>query len=541
MKVISFLIQGSVKRVLLTAVLSVLASFFYLKGITYFKGIVSFNEENMFAPFLIMASFFLASSIIYILANNFITEHFELKISKTRVDYSQKVLKSPYEKTEVISKSITPILFNDTVTLGVFAKTFPEFIVSTCTLLSIWGYMFTISWPFTISFILIFALNACAILLTQKFLFKAEQKAVNERNLLHKKLNGLVSGIKELTLNISHKKVYANEIIGEISSQYAQTSIKRSKVLLSVNKSSETFLLISFGLLVLIAYNNFGIGTTLFLEFFTMITFSLPSLIKIGLFFSNLKKAEVAFEQLNSLSETIKKMDNSHVIAKPTGTLPPSPPNETFIKIQDITYQYGGNELNDFSVGPFNFEIKENEMLIIKGGNGSGKTTLIKLLMGLYTPTSGSIYFKNQEISKENLEEYRNNFSVVFADSFVFQDLRYIKHDRVKELAKKYLEILEINDKVKFDNGVKLSTTSLSMGQMSRLNLFRALLEDKSIYVFDEWAANQDPYFKAKFYNVILPDLKKDGKTIIAISHDDKYYHISDRRLTVSQGVVTKT
>ena len=124
----------------------------------------------------------------------------------------------------------------------------------------------------------------------------------------------------------------------------------------------------------------------------------------------------------------------------------------------------------------------------------------------------------------------------MFADSYVFQDLRYIQHERVDELKERYLDVLEIRNKVSFDDGIQLSTTDLSMGQMSRLNLFRSVLEDKEIYVFDEWAANQDPHFKAKFYNEIIPQLKKEGKTLIIISHDEQYFHVADRRVTVSQG-----
>ena len=172
---------------------------------------------------------------------------------------------------------------------------------------------------------------------------------------------------------------------------------------------------------------------------------------------------------------------------------------------------------------------------LINGGNGSGKTTLIKVLTGLYNPSHGYIQYMNTKIDYSNLSTYRNLFSAVFADSYVFQDLRYIKHNKVDMLKEFYLDLLEIRDKVTLNDGIQLSTTNLSMGQMSRLNLFRSLLEDKDIYVFDEWAANQDPYFKAKFYNEIIPYLKKEGKTVVIISHDEHYYHVADRRVTVSQ------
>jgi putative ATP-binding cassette transporter len=89
--------------------------------------------------------------------------------------------------------------------------------------------------------------------------------------------------------------------------------------------------------------------------------------------------------------------------------------------------------------------------------------------------------------------------------------------------------------KVKINDGV-LSTTDLSQGQRKRLALLTAYLEDRPIYIFDEWAADQDPVFKSVFYYQILPDLKGRGKTIIVISHDDRYYDVADRIIKLEQG-----
>lgn len=97
------------------------------------------------------------------------------------------------------------------------------------------------------------------------------------------------------------------------------------------------------------------------------------------------------------------------------------------------------------------------------------------------------------------------------------------------------MQQLSLNEKITLQELV-ISDTNLSFGQRGRINLFRALLEDKSIYLFDEWAANQDPHFREKFYSEIIPMLKHKGKTVILISHDDKYYHLADRVVTFSSG-----
>jgi putative pyoverdin transport system ATP-binding/permease protein len=88
---------------------------------------------------------------------------------------------------------------------------------------------------------------------------------------------------------------------------------------------------------------------------------------------------------------------------------------------------------------------------------------------------------------------------------------------------------------VSVEGGV-LSTTSLSQGQRKRLALLTAYLEDRPVYLFDEWAADQDPVFKDVFYRQILPELRASGKTILVISHDDRYFGLADRVLKMDFG-----
>jgi putative ATP-binding cassette transporter len=67
-----------------------------------------------------------------------------------------------------------------------------------------------------------------------------------------------------------------------------------------------------------------------------------------------------------------------------------------------------------------------------------------------------------------------------------------------------------------------------------------ALLDDRQVYVFDEWAADQDPEFRKHFYEVMLQELRAQGKTIIAVTHDDKYFHVADRILRMEEGRLTE-
>src|SRR4030095_3854626 len=101
--------------------------------------------------------------------------------------------------------------------------------------------------------------------------------------------------------------------------------------------------------------------------------------------------------------------------------------------------------------------------------------------------------------------------------------------------ASQYLTQLRLSDKVEIKDGV-LSTTNLSQVQRKRLSLLTAYLEDRPIYLFDEWAADQDPLFKEIFYHELLPELKAKKKALIVISHDDRYYHVADRVIKLDYG-----
>lgn len=206
------------------------------------------------------------------------------------------------------------------------------------------------------------------------------------------------------------------------------------------------------------------------------------------------------------------------------------------IKLDQITLDYtdkNGKPL--FSVGPINMTINSGEILFIVGGNGSGKSTLLKLLSGLYYPVTGCIYLDNEEVDYTNYQEYRELFSIIFTDFYLFDKLYGLPSIEEKQV-KTLLQTMELDNKTKYTDEGKFTTINLSTGQRKRLALVMALLEDKPIYLFDEWAADQDPHFKKYFYEVILKNLKQQGKTIIAATHDDKYFEIADRILKMEYG-----
>jgi putative pyoverdin transport system ATP-binding/permease protein len=208
------------------------------------------------------------------------------------------------------------------------------------------------------------------------------------------------------------------------------------------------------------------------------------------------------------------------------------------IEIHQATHSYQhAEEDTTFTLGPIDLTLHPGELVFIVGGNGSGKSTLAKLLTGLYVPDSGEIRLDGAVIDDLNRELYRQLFSTVFADFYLFDRLLGLQLADVDTQAQTYLEQLQLTHKVSVQNG-KLSTTALSQGQRKRLALLTAYLEDRPIYLFDEWAADQDPFFREIFYQQLLPELKQRGKAVLVISHDDRYFHLADRVLKLDYGKI---
>jgi putative ATP-binding cassette transporter len=200
------------------------------------------------------------------------------------------------------------------------------------------------------------------------------------------------------------------------------------------------------------------------------------------------------------------------------------------------SYHHEKDDCN-FVLGPINLNFQPGELVFIVGGNGCGKSTLAKIITGLYHPEAGEIRLDGKLITDANRDDYRQLFSAVFADFYLFDNLLGLNHARLDEQAAEYLQQLHLKHKVKVKNGT-LSTIAVSHGQRKRLALLTAYLEDRPFYLFDEWASDQDPQFKHVFYTQLLPDLKSRGKTVLVITHDDKYFALADRVIKLDYGQI---
>ena len=207
------------------------------------------------------------------------------------------------------------------------------------------------------------------------------------------------------------------------------------------------------------------------------------------------------------------------------------------LQLQQACYQYPGQaDEAGFALGPVDLQLRAGELIFLIGGNGSGKSTLAKLLTGLYLPSSGAVLCNGEPVTAANVDSYRSCFSTIFPNFYLFDEvLDGAGEGGHNPRIDHYLQRLAIDHKVSVEGG-RLSTTALSQGQRKRLALLLMYMEDRQVLLLDEWAADQDPLFREVFYREILPELKQAGKTIIAISHDDRYFDAADQLYKLDSG-----
>jgi putative ATP-binding cassette transporter len=348
---------------------------------------------------------------------------------------------------------------------------------------------------------------------------------------LYQHLRSLMGGAKELKLHQRRRRAFVSQVL-----QASASSIRTHNVSGLTASSAATAwaqisgfvligtLLLAIPLLRLDAQSR--IGYTMALIFMMAPLQVLLSRV------SDFKLAQVALQNIEELERNLTALH-----AEPDSPLQNNL-NCEFKRLDliEVTHSYQREgEVHDFIVGPVTLTLVPREVIFLVGGNGSGKTTLAKLLVGLYVPTGGQVSLNGQFITDSNREYYRQYFSVVFADFHLFDRLIGLEGPKLDEIAKKYLTQLELDDEVEIENGI-LSTTKLSQGQRKRLALLTAYIEDRPIYIFDEWAADQDPAFKKVFYRTFLPELKAKGKTVVVISHDERYYDVADRIIRLDFG-----
>lgn len=343
-----------------------------------------------------------------------------------------------------------------------------------------------------------------------------------------RRLRHLLDGFKQI--KVHHRR--GSEVLRDVAVVSEELKDARVKTFELFNKQtvfSIAFFYVLLGAIVFLIPRLIPTYSDVLMQLTASILFITSPLGAVVAAIPALQRANAAAGQVFSLEE---KLDEH--LDKQAAHPPKAFEIKDKLRLDKIYFQYGGS--NRFSVGPIDLEIEKGELLFIIGGNGSGKSTLMKLLTGLYRADGGDIYIDDYRLNEDDLPAYREMFSLIFGDFHLFDKLYGMPEADLKQLEH-YISALDLEEKVSFTDG-RFTNLNLSTGQRKRLALAVALLEDRPVYVFDEWAADQDPENRKRFYEEILPELHRAGKTVIAVTHDDHYFSTAGRLLKLDYGKV---
>lgn len=457
-------------------------------------------------------------------------------IARLRKDLGAKVLAAPIEQIERYrTHRLIPVLTHDVDTISDFAFSFAPLAVSCTVVLGCLGYLATLSLP-------IFAMTVVAIGIGSAIQFMARNKgergfneARDAEDHLQKHYSAIAEGAKELRIHRPRRHAMFTRNIQGTADHICDTHIRSINIFVIAKSLGSMLFFVVIGL-ALAMQSLWPSGDPAVISGFVLVLLYMKGPLEnlIG----NLpivSRAQIAFRRIADLSERFSSPE-PHLLLDDVRA--PAVILE-HLELRGVEYAYPTVEGSAaFRVGPVNLNIAAGEIVFIVGDNGSGKTSLIKLLLGLYVPSKGQVLVNGVPVEAAGLDDYRQLFTTIFADYFLFDDLMQ-PDQRVPQDATRYLERLEIAHKVSVRDGA-FTTTDLSTGQRKRLALVNAWLDQRPVLVFDEWAADQDPAFRRIFYTELLPELKRLGKTLIVISHDDRYFDVADHVVRLQAGQVLR-
>lgn len=535
MKLISFLLQHSRRTAVLAAVAGIIGG----ACNTALMAIINYSLLNSSEATRSLLWLFVGLGLLLPLTR-FASEWLLLRLGqdatlKLRMQLGRQILASPLRRLEELgAPSLLATLTDDIPVIANALLIIPTLCIDISVIIGSLVYLGWLSWPGLLAVVGFIAIGIASYQLPIIKAVRYLQSAREQTDALMKHFRALTDGAKEFKLHRGRREAFLTDVLEPTAVSFRRNSVTGMTIYTAAASWGQTLVFLVIGLLVFALPNVYPLTPQVLMGFVFVLLFMLTPLQIIMNTLPNLSRANVAVKKVEKLGLSLKSYVGEE---KSDGTNSFSPFRER-LELRGLrhTYRVEGAE-DSFTLGPIDLTFTPGELVFLVGGNGSGKTTLAKLLVGLYAPEAGELRLDGQTIDDQNRDHYRQLFSVIFADFYLFESLLGIDATNLEERGREYLSQLRLTHKVQIKDG-GVTTLNLSQGQRKRLALLTAYLEDRPIYLFDEWAADQDPTFKQVFYYQLLPELKAKGKTVIVISHDDQYYHVSDRLIKLDYGKV---
>ena len=472
----------------------------------------------------------LANAVARLLLNRFTQE----TIADLYRMLSRRVLATPLAQLERVEiPRILVTLTEDVAMIGWAAHNIPSFAMNLAVLVGCAIYLGWLSWQILIGVTVLIVIGSLGYRILVGRAYKYLQHARDTRDVLFQHLRGLTDGIKELKLHAGRREAFLADRIATATEALRRDALAGVRHHTVADSFSQLLFYGLIGGTIFATTAMPNVGTEARTGYVLALLYIMNPVWALMEGWPIFARARIALEKVKGLGLSLGGLDAELVKVDPEPLI-----EWDRLDLKGVTFAYPtDDEGRAFVLGPLSFTVRRGELIFVVGGNGSGKSTLIKVLTGLYSPQVGTIFMDGEPITDYNRETYIRYFSAVFSDFYLFDSLLGLNRHDLDGSASHYLVELELEEKVQVLGGA-FSTTALSQGQRKRLALLTALLEDRPIYVFDEWAADQDPHYREIFYKRLLPELKARGKTIIVISHDDRYYHLGDRIVKLEDGSI---
>nr|AYM54402.1 cyclic peptide transporter [Phaselicystis flava] len=457
----------------------------------------------------------------------------EAAVYDLRLRLSRQILDAPLRTVEEMGPAkLLAILTDDVLSLAGAVPAALGVVPQLAVVLGCLAYMAWLSLPLFLASVLTMAAGILVYRAVAGIAVKHLDGARRDTDDLARHFRTVTEGVKELQLHRRRREEFLTQVLATTAASAGRNAQRGTTAYAAANGIGQALLFLAIGGFLFLTPALRTIDAATVGGFVLAALYLVPPLDFVLGAMPILARGTIALRSIESAGLSLSRARCEDRAAEP-----PAAALET-LALSSVMYSYQRlEEGRDFTVGPVDLALRPGEIVFIVGGNGGGKTTLAKVLAGLYTPESGEIRLNGRPIARGDEERYRELFSAVFSDAFVFDSLLGVDGADVDATARALLSRLHLDHKVRID-GRALSTTALSLGQRKRLALLVALLDDRPIYLFDEWAAEQDPTFRELFYTCFLPDLRARGKVVLVISHDDRYFRVADRILEFDYGRV---